>query len=129
MRRADAIIKKECLDILGLDLLSCLPFAQVSIWQTLCADRNRGGEPAPPIYAEDMTQVLEHIRISSSIDVEELTETESNVKNTSTPVLKAPLRLFQMLYGIGAPFGEREMIGMEARYLALFLVTLNPAIN
>ena len=91
-RLADAIITKECLQVLGTifrkpqsDLIS-LPD---TIWRTLCADRDDRGEPAPPVYRVamlhllqissettkpgDSANLLEHM---SSIDIEELLDTK-----------------------------------------------------
>jgi len=91
-RLANAIITKECLEILGTisrkfhsDLIN-LPD---TIWRTLCADRDDRDQPAPSVYRvamlhllqissktpkpKDSTNLLEHM---SSIDIEELLDTE-----------------------------------------------------
>jgi hypothetical protein len=91
-RLADAVITKECLEILGSasskspsNIMSLLD----TIWRTLCADRDDKGDPAPRVYRAAMlhllqinseisipgesTNLLDHI---SSIDIVELLDTE-----------------------------------------------------
>jgi hypothetical protein len=94
-RMADAIVLKECLDILGVisrDQQSNLIDLPELIWRTLCADRDAKGEPAPSIYRMAMFHLLqlhselpetnygqdstENRRVISSIDVEGLLNTD-----------------------------------------------------
>ena len=91
-RLADAIVTKECLELLGT--ISRKPHSNLfdvpdTIWRTLCADRDEKGEPAPRFYRVamlellkissedtqpgDSTNMLDHL---SSIDIEELLDTE-----------------------------------------------------
>lgn len=97
-RLANAIITRECLEILGTvsyNAESDVVEMPETIWRTLCADRDDKGEPAPSSYRQAMLylldisfdsskpfnprNLLEHI---SSIDIEELMETDmpENVK-------------------------------------------------
>jgi hypothetical protein len=94
-RMADAIVLKECLDILGVisrDQQSHLIDLPEAIWRTLCGDRDAKGEPAPSIYRIAMFHLIERCselpktgdgqdpegneRVISSIDVEGLLNTE-----------------------------------------------------
>ncbi|KAF3013704.1 hypothetical protein E8E14_003378 [Neopestalotiopsis sp. 37M] len=60
-RMASAIIIKECLEILGLsrsDIGLTLEIIPPAIWRTLCADRDKKGNPAPQWYASEFAQLL-----------------------------------------------------------------------
>ena len=60
-RLADAIITKECLDIL-LAATSPQQIDQITlpatIWRTLCADRGSNGEPAPRVFRLALDHLL-----------------------------------------------------------------------
>jgi Heterokaryon incompatibility protein (HET) len=61
-RMADAIVLKECLDILGTisrDRESNLIDLPEVIWRTLCGDRDAKGEPASSIYRMAMFHLLQ----------------------------------------------------------------------
>ncbi|KAI3321986.1 HET-domain-containing protein [Xylariaceae sp. AK1471] len=91
-RLADAMITKECLDILGtvsdssqsdrINLPDCM-------WRTLCADRDTKGEPAPRVYrlalnhliqisskSQKQENPVDLVQNMSSIDIEELLDTK-----------------------------------------------------
>jgi hypothetical protein len=61
-RMADAIVTKECIDILrAASHGSCPDHVDVpdTIWRTLCADRDERGERAPYFYQAAMLHLLE----------------------------------------------------------------------
>ncbi|KAF7522444.1 hypothetical protein G7054_g12127 [Neopestalotiopsis clavispora] len=61
MRMANAIITKECLEILRLSpsyLDPTLELIDPAIWRTLCADRDKEGNPAPRSYASAFARLL-----------------------------------------------------------------------
>jgi heterokaryon incompatibility protein (HET) len=78
-RMADAIVSKECLDMLshGTGWRSSEPSGSPDIvWRTLCANRDDKGQPAQSVYSFAMLELLHAVRNTpsgvSSIDVEEL---------------------------------------------------------
>ena len=94
MRMANAMITKECLQLLGsvTQNLSPRPFSVPDVmWRTICADRDDKGDPAPPFYRSAMTHLLQLssevpdglnstniLDNLSSIDVEELLDADLN---------------------------------------------------
>ncbi|KAM3081746.1 hypothetical protein ACMFMG_005192 [Clarireedia jacksonii] len=88
-RLANAIITKECLQLLGT--VSRKPHSNIispsdTIWRTLCADRDGKGEPAPGLFRVAMLHLLQLsteipesgnlLDHMSSIDIEELIDTD-----------------------------------------------------
>lgn len=84
-RMASAVIPRECLDILGLDLTAAATATTLhsdALWRTLCADSSRSGLTAKPSFPQAFAQSLllsivspagsEEPQDFVSIDVEEL---------------------------------------------------------
>ncbi|KAH6276611.1 hypothetical protein HBI40_056690 [Parastagonospora nodorum] len=80
-RMADAIVTQECLFLLGdPERNSGVEYKQGigTWWRTLCADRDRNGDPAPSSWQSAMEDLIDSLNgdTISSIDIEELLDTD-----------------------------------------------------